>query len=888
MASTDQADWKGALKRARAHSPFLAKALERRPDLAGLLAEGRGEEALVAARSETDDVGVALRRERLGLALGLAVGDLAGAFTLTRVMAELSAFADRALDSAITAAIRQRVADADSRGFIALALGKHGAGELNYSSDIDPILLFDPARLPRRERDDPAEAAQRYARTVVELLSAQTAEGYVFRVDLRLRPASEVSPLAVSVNGALSHYESSAVAWERAAYIRARAAAGDIAAGQTFLETIAPFVWRRSLDFTAIEEIRRLTARIRDNHKGPVEPGPGYNLKQGRGGIREIEFFAQTHQLIHGGRHPAVRVRGTRAALDALAAEGIVSPDDAVLLGESYDRLRTIEHRLQMVLDRQTHSLPVDPQALDGVARLDGLESGEALVEELRALTGDVALRYDALLGRAEDRARPTVAAADDVLEFIDARFEKWRSSLRTLRSPEARAAFAAVRPTLREALAAAPEPERALTRFETIVERVPTAINLFRLFDARPGLLDLVLRVVAVAQSLADELGRSPDLLDALIDARALDLPGSVDDLAGRMRAGTARDYEDRLDTIRRVVGEERFALGVQLVEARHDPIDIAAGLSRIAEAALTVGADAAGEEFARVHGRIPGGDLLVLGLGRLGGGALTHASDLDVIYLFSGALGTESDGQRPLTPSLYFNRLAQRVTAALSVPTAAGALYEVDTRLRPQGAQGPLAVSLEMFERYQREDAWTWEHMALTRARPLHGPPEARAELQRIIDATLRRERDPATLRADVLKMRREIAANKSPSSPLDAKLQRGGLVDCEFLIHFLQLRERTAFDPDLGGAIGSLAADGLLPGDFRGHYDLLCRLLVAARLLAPDGQPPAGLARDALAAACKVDSLEALLHAVDEARHGVMAAWAETFGESLEDTK
>lgn len=888
MAPTDQADWNGALHRARTHSPFLAKALERRPDLAALLAEGRGEEALAAVRIDAGDVGVVLRRERLGLALVLAVGDLAGGFPLARVMSELSDFADHALAAAMIAAVRARVPGAEPQGFIALALGKHGARELNYSSDIDPILLFDPAGLPRRERDDPADAAQRYARAVVDLLSTQTAEGYVFRVDLRLRPASEVSPLAVNVNGALSHYESSAVAWERAAYIRARAAAGDIPAGETFLETIAPFVWRRSLDFTAIEEIRRLTARIRDNHKGPSEPGPGYDLKQGRGGIREIEFFAQTHQLIHGGRRPALRVRGTRAALDTLANEGIVSPGDALLLGESYDRLRIIEHRLQMVHDRQTHALPADRQALDGVARLDGLENGEALVEELRALTAQVAARYDKLLGGADPRPASAKTAPEGALAVIDQRFEKWRSTLRTLRSPEARAAFAALRPALREALAAAPEPERALTRLEAIVERVPTAINLFRLFEARPGLLELVLRVVAVAQSLADELGRSPDLLDALIDARAFELPGSVHDLARQMKVGAARDYEDRLDAIRRVVGEERFALGVQLVEGRHDPIEIGAALSRIAEAALTVGASAAGEEFARVHGRLPGSDLLVLGLGRLGGGALTHASDLDVIYLFSGGSGGESDGPRPLTPALYFNRLAQRVTAALSVPTAAGALYEIDTRLRPQGAQGPLAVSLEMFERYQREDAWTWEHMALTRARPLHGPPEARAELQRIIDATLMRERDPITLRADVLKMRGEIAANKSPKGPLDAKLQRGGLVDCEFLIHYIQLRERTAFDPDLGGTIEQLMAAGLLPSGFRGHYDLLCRLLVAARLLAPDGRPPAGLAREALAAACRVESFDKLLQAVTDARHGVMAAWAETFGESLEDQR
>ena len=887
MAAARNPDWNGALERARTHAPFLANALERRPDIAALLAAGRGEEALTArGAAEADDTGVALRRERLGLALALAIGDLAGAFPLARVMRELSAFADRALDAAIAAAIRRRVPDADPRGFTALALGKHGAQELNYSSDIDPILLYDPARLARRERDDPGEAAQRYARSIVELLTAQTGEGYVFRVDLRLRPASEVSPLAVSFEAALSHYESSAVAWERAAFIRARAAAGDTEAGETFLATIAPFVWRRSLDFTAIEEIRRLTARIRDNHTGPPEPGPFYNLKQGRGGIREIEFFAQTHQLIHGGRRPALQVRGTRAALDALAAEGIVSAEDAALLGASYDRLRTLEHRLQMVHDRQTHSLPADPQALDHVARLDGLESGAALVEELRAITGAVALRYDALLGGADDRARPAAPPASDALPLIDARLEKWRATMRTLRSPEARAAFAAVRPALRGALAAAPEPERALARLETVIERVPTAINLFRLFEARPGLLDQVLRVVTLAQSLADELGRSPELLDALIDARALELPGPVEAVAARMREGRAPDYEARLDTIRRVVGEERFALGVQLVEGRHDPNEIAAGLSRIAEAALTAGAAAAEEEFARVHGRIAGSELVVLGLGRLGGGALTHASDLDIVYLFSGEIGAESDGERPLTASLYYNRLAQRVSAALSVPTAAGALYEVDTRLRPQGAQGPLAVSFDSFGRYQRENAWTWEHMALTRARPLHGSPEARAELQRIIDAVLRQERDPVQLRADVLKMRGEMAAHKQPSGPLDAKLRRGGLVDCEFLVHFIQLRERTGFDPDLGGAIEALTAAGLLPRDFRARYDLLSRLLVAARLLAPDGQPPAGAARQALAAACRAEDLPALLQAADEARQGIIEVWAETFGETLED--
>jgi [glutamine synthetase] adenylyltransferase / [glutamine synthetase]-adenylyl-L-tyrosine phosphorylase len=885
-----QADWQAAIERASRHSPFLELALRRRTDLAALLERAESEAALAVARSageDAPDVATALRRERQALATVLAIGDLAGGFPLARVMAELSAFADRALDRAIVDAIARRVPDVAPAGFAAIALGKLGAEELNYSSDIDPILLYDPERLPRRERDEPAEAAQRYAQSVVETLSRQTGEGYVFRVDLRLRPASEITPLAITFDAALSHYESSALAWERAAFIRARAAAGDVAAGERFLSAIRPFVWRRSLDFTAIEEIRRLTARIREAHRGPREPGPGFDLKRGRGGIREVEFFAQTHQLIYGGRLPSLRVRGTRAALDALAAEGVIEAEDASVLGAAYERLRTAEHRLQMVDDRQTHALPADPAALDNVARLDGLESGADLVAELRQLCDQVATRYDRLLGDDTRQARPAGQTIDPAQrDRFEERAVHWRDTIRSLRGPEARAAFDAMLPDLMEALAEAPEPEHAMARWETLLARLPSAVNLFRLFEQRPGLLGLVLRILTLARPLADELARRPELLDRLIEGSALDLPGTAESLAARMRrAEEANDYERRLDRIRQVVGEERFALGVQLIEARHDPLNIAAGLSRVAEAALAAAAEAACGEFERVHGRVPGGELLMLGLGRLGGGALTHASDLDLIYLFTGETGVESDGPRPLTASLYFNRLAQRVTAALSVPTAEGALYQVDTRLRPLGAQGPIAVSLDSFERYQRESAWTWEHMALCRARPLFGTEKARGELAEVIRAVLEQPRDVDTLRTDVLAMRTEIAAHKAPAGPLDVKLARGGLVDCEFAVHFLQLRERTAFRPALGEAIAELVAAGLLPASFAGHHALLTRLLVAVRLLAPDGGDPPQAARDALARACRQADYPALLQALTEARHGIGACWADMFGEQLE---
>ncbi len=879
-------DWTGAIARARSDAPFLARLLEREDALRPLLEAGDGEAAFAAAKKAGEgvaDTGVALRRERRALALVLAIGDLAGAFPLARVMAELSTFADRALDIAISAAIRARVPDADPAGMIALALGKHGAGELNYSSDIDPILLYDPAVLPRRERDEPAEAAQRYAREIVRLLSEVTGEGYVFRVDLRLRPASEVSPLAISLDAATTHYESSALAWERAAFIRARACAGDVAAGEAFLETIRPFVWRRSLDFGAIEEVRRLSLRIRERYSGPREAGAGFNLKQGRGGIREIEFFAQTHQLIHGGRDPSLRSRETRSALDGLAGAGLVPPEDARVLGEAYERLRTVEHRLQMIGDQQTHTLP-GGEALDGVARLDGLADGDALVGELRAVCGEVAARYDAMLGGCGE---PAPARPDDALpDELAARAAQWTDGrYRALRSEAAIGAFEAVRPRLLAAFAAAPDPATVVARWETLLERLSSAINIFRLLEARPGLLDLLLDCLTLAAPLADELARKPDRLDALIDRSAFALPGSVDELADEMRR-VERDagYEESLDRIRVVVGEKRFALGMQLIETAHDPLAIAAALSRLAEAAIRVAQDRAETEFARAHGRIADGELLVLGLGRLGGGALTHASDLDVVYLFTEGAG-ESDGARPLGRTLYFNRLAQRLGGALSVPTAQGALYEVDTRLRPQGNQGPLAVGLSSFARYQREDAWTWEHMALTRARVLTGSARARQEVEAIIRSVLEAERDAGVLRADVLKMRAEMATHKPPRGPLDAKMLRGGLVDLEFLVHYLQLRERTAFTPDLTEAIRRLSASGLTDSALAEHLALLTRVLVGGRLLAPDLALPTGAAADVLAQQTGTADMADLLRALTQARQGVARAWAHAFGEALE---
>lgn len=898
--------WTCAIERARAHAPFLARALDRQGALADMLAQGESEQALEWARGrgEHDDPGIGLRRYRLALATALAIGDLAGALTLEQVMAALSAFADHALDTAIRAAIAQRTGEARADGMIALALGKQGAGELNYSSDIDPILLYDPATLPCRRDEEPGEAAQRYARQVVKLLSENTAEGYVLRVDLRLRPAAEISPLAVSRGVALNHYQGQALAWERAAFIRARAAAGDIAAGEAFLAEISPFIWRQVLDFGAIEEIRALTLRIREGHGGPPHPGPGFDLKRGRGGIREIEFFAQTHQLIHGGRDRSLRVRGTRAALDALAAAGRIDPDDALVLGTAYDRLRTLEHRLQMIHDRQTHSLP-DGDALDAVARLDGLEGGAALVAELTALTDRTGAIYERLIGQEKRPAAATPQPNQRVAELAEmgfaepellaARIEEWRDGrYACVRSPQAIEAFDRLLPRLLEALAASDDPARAIARWQSVLERTQSAIAQFRLLAAEPELLGRFVAALTLSPILADEIARRPETLDVLLDRKTFRFEGHYEDTLARMRIGPARDdYEARLDCIRHVTNEVRFALGVSLVTAQHKPSLIGAALSQTAEAAIAVARDAATQEFAAKHGRIAGGELVILGLGRLGGGALTHASDLDMIYLFTGSFAAQSDGARPLGATLYFNRLASRVSAALSVPTAQGALYEVDTRLRPQGKQGPLAVSVEAFAKYQRESAWTWEHMALNRARVLVGSDAARAEVEAVIGAVKRSTRAPEVLRKDVLTMRSEMAQHKPPRGGLDVKLLRGGLVDVEFLVHFLQLRHAGSMadrDPamlssDFAAVIPALARLGLVDDALWPAYDLMTDILVAGRLLAPDGtEPPAAAAR-ALAHACGRGDYAELVRDLAVARTTVARSWADIFDQQLE---
>jgi glutamate-ammonia-ligase adenylyltransferase len=726
----------------------------------------------------------------------------------------------------------------------------------------------------------------RIGRRLIEILQKRTEDGYVHRVDLRLRPSPEVTPIALPVNAAISHYESSALPWERAAFIRARAAAGDKALGQRFLDAIQPFIWRRSLDFGVIDEVRQISARIRDHFAQGANIGPGFDLKRGRGGIREVEFFVQIQQMIHGGRDASVRAPATLDAIAALLDAGHLSEEAARELADAYRLLRTIEHRVQMVNDAQTHLLPAEAGALDNVAELHGVTDGAALLGLLRPSVERVGTLFDSLapderqqLSNDPDLLREELseigfAEADAAARHV----AYWRSGkARSLRSPAASQAFEAMLPGLFRAIAVGGDPDRALNRLSDIVERLSSGVNLFRLLEARPPLAELLAKLLAHAPALAEQLGRRPELFEGLFDASSFAMPPDSAEFAGLLsEAMEGHTYDVALDRVRRLVNERRFALGVQLIDQRRDPLEVTEGYARVAEGAVVALGKAAEAEFRQAHGIFPGGELVMLALGRLGGHSLTYASDLDLIYLHTADGGGASDGIKPLGPNDYFNRLASRVTAALSVPTAAGPLYEVDTRLRPEGAKGMLTVSLDAFERYQRNEAWTWEHMALCRARPVFGSEKVRTGVAAMIESILRMPRDRAKVASDASRMREEIDRHKPPRGPLDVKLGRGGLVDLEFATHVLQLTTGVGLNTRLEVALEALAADSLVPTNIVEGLKLLSRMLVMMRLVAPGDIKPTAETWQLVAEACGAASWDELLAEHDAARHSIAALW------------
>jgi len=846
---------------ARLETATLDRWIAEGPDrcLADILAEL----AAIDPASEHTRVarGLRLAKRRAALVIGLA--DIAGIWGLEQVTWGLSALADTALRLAVDHLLRAahdqgslQLADPArpslGSGFCVFALGKLGAGELNYSSDIDLVLLYDPT--PHLytdalgERDSARADARamalgplfvRLARALVGLLQTADENGYVFRTDLRLRPDPSSTPLVVSLAAALSYYESMGQSWERAAWIKARAVAGDLELGRRFLEQIRPFTWRRYLDFAAIADIAAMKARI-DAHKGsrlPAGDDPdglaGYDLKLGQGGIREIEFIAQALEMVWGGREPGLRIAATLPALAALERAGRLPESARDGLTGAYRQLRLIEHRLQMVHDRQTHALPA-AERLDRFAVFLGLSDRAALAAWLlptlrlvHAAFGELLLGAPAAapaLGDEQDGGDPDLIAQLAAHGFHQperaaATIRHWRDGHpRATRSERARHLLRELLPDLLPALAGQPEPDVALARFDAFLARLPAGVQILSLLRHNPALLERLAAVLGTAPLLAEHFARDPGSIEGLLEAAPIAEDRFAPTRRLRLQLRDADGLEESLALLRRFVRAEEFALSVALLEGRID-VDLA-GLARtrLAEAALGALLPIVLAGHVARHDVLPGGAMVLVALGKAGSREMLPGSDLDLMLIYDHPDGvTESvagASGRSLPASTWFLRAAHALIGAITAPGTEGPLYELDMRLRPSGNKGPVAVSLASFVRYHQQDAWTWERMALTRARVIGGARGLRAKVRAALASALDHSGEPSRILADAAAMRARMIAELPAAGPWDVKLRAGGLIEVEFIAQALQLiAPAAARDPVTRVALDRLGQAGLL---------------------------------------------------------------------------
>jgi len=839
--------WAQAAACAQDNAPYLKRLMERRHDLLvdidaawpeRLMAEAIAAANQVAlAPPRIEEAMVLLRRAKDAAHLGASMADLAEVWPLARVTGALTDFADACVGAALAVggrvlAERGDIFDPAAPGFAIIAMGKMGAGELNYSSDIDFSVFFDAAIFPARE---PRVAAVRLVAPLVRVLEEVTSDGYVFRTDLRLRPDPGSTPVAVSVASAEHYYQSLGQNWERAAFIKARAVAGDLSCGREFLQSLQPFIWRKHLDFAAVEDVHSIKRQILSAFGSADLDDPVFDVKLGRGGIRDIELFAQTQQLILGGRDPSLRVRGTVEALTALAAADAITTQTAEALSEAYRFFRTVEHRLQMLDDAQTHAVPREEERRMRVAALAGFEalSGfDAALVERRRIVADIDRQ---LFGRGHSLADPLgsliFTGVEDTPEtlatieklgfanpaFVSQTIRGWHHGrVRAMRSERAREVLTRLTPKLLRAFARAGSPDDAFARFAAFFAGLNAGVQVLALLDARPALLDLLARLLTIAPPLGESLARRPALLDAMIEAQFM-APLSEDRRLRRLaalqaRVGEAESFEHSLNEARRFQREEAFRMDVQLLEAMATPTEIAAARTDLAEACVQVMANVALREVERTHGAQPG-VFCVLALGKFGGCELAEGSDLDIMLVYDAPEDAAAPGE-------FYARVTQRLISALSAPTEEGRLYEVDAKLRPSGSKGPVAVRLSSFERYYAEEAWTWEFLALTRLRWVAGEARLGERVLAIAQTALSRPRDRQKTLAEVADMRARMQRERPSGREWDLKLTPGGFVDVEFIAQAMQIvpaqNSLGGFFPNTGEALARLQSAGILDAD------------------------------------------------------------------------
>ncbi|EEE37011.1 glutamate-ammonia ligase adenylyltransferase family [Rhodobacteraceae bacterium KLH11] len=803
-------------------------------------------EVMEAARAlPADQLKPGLREAKRRIALLTALADLAGAWPLEQVTSALTDFgalaADVAAKAEIAALIRRGklpgMAEDDvetAAGMVILAMGKMGAHELNYSSDIDLIVLFDETRF---DPDDFYEARQgmvRATRNFCATLSDKTADGYVFRTDLRLRPDPAVTPVCLAMEAAERYYESLGRTWERAAYIKARPCAGDIAAGQRFLDALRPFVWRRHLDFAAIQDAHDMRLRIRENKgTGGSLTIPGHDMKLGQGGIREIEFFTQTRQLIAGGRDPDLRIRGTVPGLEALAAKGWVPKDVAGKLSDHYRAHREVEHRIQMVHDAQTHKVPQAEDGIERIACLMGLSSADLTADLTRRLTEVHELTEGFFAPGPGSSPAPAQEVAFD--KGILARWPTYPA----LRSQRGARIFERLRPELLSRLAKTAKPEEALVALDGFLAGLPAGVQLFSLFDANPQLIDLLVDIVGTSHALASHLSHNASVFDAVIGGSFFsDWPGQVALQADLVQALSGEsDYETQLDLTRRWCKEWHFRIGVHHLRGLIDGGQAGQQYSELAQAVIAALLPCVAAQFAKKHGAAPGRGAAVLGMGSLGAGRINSQSDLDMIVIYDPQDQDMSDGPRPLATRTYYARFTQALITALTAPMSQGRLYEVDMRLRPSGNQGPVATSWASFTNYQQNEAWVWEHLALTRAHVVAGDAGLAEDIESFRADLLLRPRDQGKVLQEVAEMRARLAAAKTPAGVWDAKNGPGRMMDIELLAEtgaLLAGMPQRDVPSGLDGAVATGLLDVAQAQTLKGCYELCWSVQCAARLL------------------------------------------------------
>ncbi|WP_292290468.1 glutamine-synthetase adenylyltransferase [Marivita sp.] len=817
-----------------------------------------------------------LRQAKRRVALLTGLADLAAVWPLETVTQALTDFADLSVHLALRACVGHEIkrgklpgqteTDAEQAGgMVALAMGKMGAGELNYSSDVDLICLFDETRFDPDDYHEARSSLVRATRKMCAMLSDLTGEGYVFRTDLRLRPDPSVTPVCLAMEAAERYYESLGRTWERAAYIKARPCAGDVAAGEKFLRTLTPFVWRKHLDFAAIQDAHDMVQRIRD-HKGlgGAITLPGHNMKLGRGGIREIEFFTQTRQIIAGGRDPDLRVRGTVPGLAVLAEKGWVPQDVTQTLTDHYRAHREVEHRVQMLRDAQTHDLPQSEGGFDRLAAFMGTDR-TSLTRELRARLEEVHDLTEGFFG-GETAPERSGSVPDELTnsEIVS----RWRT-YPALRSARGSGIFERLQPEILGRLAKTSQPMDALMAFDGFLSGLPAGVQVFSLFEANPHLIDLLIDIVGVSPDLARYLSRNASVFDAVIGGDFFaDWPGQPT-LRAALSDVLAReaDYENKLNTARRWGKEWHFRIGVHLLRGLIGAEEAGAQYADLADATLGALAPEVQAEFARKHGPCPGRGAVVLGMGSLGSRRLHAKSDLDLIVIYDPGDAEMSEGRRPLAPRPYYARLTQALITAMTAPMAEGRIYEIDMRLRPSGNQGPVATSLTAFETYQTSDAWVWEHLALSRARVIAGPRDVAADVAQVQAAVLSAPRDRDTVLREVARMRNRIAAAKGRGDPWDAKLGQGRMQDIELVAQAAALLAGVPL-----GSVPDALTDGARCGwlsdtdaaTLSDAYRLCWSLQIASRLIsespiAPEGDNSA--ASDFLCRVTGADSIAGL---------------------------